>query len=76
VPASDAYALVVDHLTARYGSRTVLDGLSLRAARARLTAVLGPNGAGKTTRFVAAPACFGPAAGTVRASASAQGSSS
>jgi ABC-2 type transport system ATP-binding protein len=65
VPASDAYALVVDHLTARYGSRTVLDGLSLRAERALLTAVLGPNGAGKTTLVRCCTGLLKPAAGTV-----------
>ncbi len=31
------------------GGRPVLDGLSLTADRARITALLGPNGAGKTT---------------------------
>jgi ABC-2 type transport system ATP-binding protein len=66
VPASDAYALVVDHLTARYGSRTVLDGLSLRAERARLTVILGPNGAGKTTLVRCCTGLLKPAAGTVR----------
>jgi ABC-2 type transport system ATP-binding protein len=65
VPASDAYALVVDHLTARYGSRTVLDGLSLHAERARLTAVLGPNGAGKTTLVRCCTGLLRAAGGTV-----------
>ena len=50
---------------ARYGSRTVLDGLSLRAERARLTAVLGPNGAGKTTLVRCCTGLLRAAGGTV-----------
>lgn len=42
-------AVVVDGLVKRYGAVTALDGLSLIAPAAAVTAVLGPNGAGKTT---------------------------
>src|SRR5919107_1956399 len=38
----------VHALVKRYGDKTAVDGLDLRA-RAGVTAVLGPNGAGKTT---------------------------
>jgi ABC-2 type transport system ATP-binding protein len=41
--------VVTDHLTKRYGSRTVVDGLSFKVHRGEVYGFLGPNGAGKTT---------------------------
>ncbi|SEB15136.1 2-aminoethylphosphonate ABC transport system ATP-binding subunit PhnT [Paraburkholderia sartisoli] len=45
----------IDHLTVRFGSRTVLDDLSLTIRRGELLTVLGRSGCGKTTllRFIA-----------------------
>ena len=36
-------------LTARYGTRTVLHGIDLAAARGRILGIVGPNGSGKST---------------------------
>jgi iron complex transport system ATP-binding protein len=38
-----------DDLTLRYGSRTVVDGVSVTLRPARVTALVGPNGSGKST---------------------------
>ncbi|MCD6673951.1 MAG: ABC transporter ATP-binding protein [Burkholderiaceae bacterium] len=46
--SSDA-VLEVDDLVAGYGTTKVIQGLSLRVAAGRVTALLGGNGAGKTT---------------------------
>jgi len=45
----------IDHLTVRFGTRTVLDDLSLTIQRGELLTVLGRSGCGKTTllRFIA-----------------------
>jgi ABC-2 type transport system ATP-binding protein len=42
-------AVSIDGLVKRYGSRTILDGVSIGVARGEIVALLGPNGAGKTT---------------------------
>jgi ABC-2 type transport system ATP-binding protein len=59
-------ALEIDGLVKRYRGRTVVDGLSLTAATAAVTAVLGPNGAGKTTTIECCEGLRRPDAGTVR----------
>lgn len=46
--AGDA-AIVVEELTKRYSSNTVVDHLSFTVQRGEIFALLGPNGAGKTT---------------------------
>jgi 2-aminoethylphosphonate transport system ATP-binding protein len=45
----------IEHLTVRFGTRTVLDDLSLNIERGELLTVLGRSGCGKTTllRFIA-----------------------
>jgi len=39
----------IDHLTKRYGARTVVDNLNLQVDGGQVYALLGPNGAGKST---------------------------
>ncbi|MBR0459028.1 MAG: ABC transporter ATP-binding protein [Victivallales bacterium] len=41
--------LELQRIQAGYGSHVVLDGLSLRIAHGKITALLGPNGCGKST---------------------------
>ncbi|MEV0618959.1 zinc ABC transporter ATP-binding protein AztA [Nonomuraea sp. NPDC050404] len=52
-------AVVISDVTAGYGRRTVLRGLSARLPLSGVTAVVGPNGSGKST-------LLGVLAGTVR----------
>ncbi|MEM5421319.1 2-aminoethylphosphonate ABC transport system ATP-binding subunit PhnT [Paraburkholderia sp. BR14263] len=53
--ASGAAGVQIDHLSVRFGARTVLDDLSLTIRRGELLTVLGRSGCGKTTllRFIA-----------------------
>jgi branched-chain amino acid transport system ATP-binding protein len=57
--------LVVDSLVAGYGGVTALDGVSLTAAPASITAVLGANGAGKTTLLRVISGLVKPRAGAI-----------
>lgn len=47
--ADPASAVVVDHLTKRYGQLTAVDDVSFEVPGGQLLALLGPNGAGKST---------------------------
>src|SRR3954451_4445209 len=54
VPAADTRsdappALVVDHLSNRFGDRLAFDDLSFTVGQGEVFGFLGPNGAGKTT---------------------------
>ena len=53
--AAAAAGVEIEHLSVRYGARTVLDDLSLTVRRGELLTVLGRSGCGKTTllRFIA-----------------------
>ena len=61
---SDAL-LEVEALAAGYGEVQVLWGLSLAAARGRLTTLVGANGAGKTTTLRATLGTISPWSGRV-----------
>lgn len=60
VPILDVHGLVV-----RYGSRTAVEGVSLRIRRGEIFGLLGPNGAGKTSTLSAIEGLLKPADGTV-----------
>ena len=45
----DHPAVVLEHLTKRYGSFTALDDVSLTLSAGQIFGLIGPNGAGKTT---------------------------
>jgi ABC-2 type transport system ATP-binding protein len=62
-PDTDA-VVVTEHLTKRYGSRVVVDDLSLRIPRGRVYGFLGPNGAGKTTTLRMLVGLVRPTSGT------------
>ena len=59
-------AVVVHGLVKRYGSRAVVDGVSLSVAAGELVALLGPNGAGKTTTVEVVEGYRRPDGGRVR----------
>jgi len=52
-------------LTKRYGSKTAVDGLSLRVSRGEIFGFLGPNGAGKTTTILMLLGLTEPTAGRI-----------
>jgi ABC-2 type transport system ATP-binding protein len=53
-------------LTKRFGARTAVDGLDLRAGPRQIYGFLGPNGAGKTTTIRLLLGILSPDAGTVQ----------
>ena len=61
----DTPALAVDDLVAGYGGVIALDGVSISAGTAAITAVLGANGAGKTTLLRAISGMIKPRRGRV-----------
>jgi branched-chain amino acid transport system ATP-binding protein len=60
-----APALAVEELVAGYGGVVALDGVSISAGTAAITAVLGANGAGKTTLLRAISGMIRPRRGRV-----------
>ncbi len=59
-------AIVIEHLTKRYGRRVGIDGLSLEVPEGTLFGFLGPNGSGKTTTIRVLVGLLRPTAGTAR----------
>ena len=63
--AASVLPLSARDITVRFGSRTVLDGLSLDIARGCWTSIIGPNGCGKSTLLKTLAGLIEPAHGTV-----------
>src|SRR5580692_12149174 len=63
--ADESSTLVVEGLVAGYGGVIALDGVSISADAAAITAVLGANGAGKTTLLRAVSGMIRPRRGQV-----------
>jgi len=57
-------ALVVDHLTKRFGDRTAFSDVSFEVAPGEVFGFLGPNGAGKTTTVRTLGTLIAPTSGT------------
>jgi ABC-2 type transport system ATP-binding protein len=57
-------ALVVDHLTKRFGDRTAFSDVSFEVAKGEVFGFLGPNGAGKTTTVRTLGTLIAPTSGT------------
>ncbi|MSQ48287.1 MAG: ATP-binding cassette domain-containing protein [Deltaproteobacteria bacterium] len=55
----------VENLVARYGTRTILDGVSMTARRGEITVILGGSGCGKSTLLRHIVGLLTPAAGRV-----------
>jgi phospholipid/cholesterol/gamma-HCH transport system ATP-binding protein len=55
----------VENLVARYGTRTILDGVSCSARRGEITVILGGSGCGKTTLLRHIVGLLTPASGRV-----------
>jgi len=58
--------LSVEHLTAGYGAKTVLNGVSLHIPAGKITALIGPNGCGKSTLLKCFSRLVTPFSGEVR----------
>lgn len=63
--ASLAPLLKADHLVKVYGSKSVVNGLSLQVGKGEVVGLLGPNGAGKTTAFYMTIGLIKPDSGKV-----------
>jgi ABC-2 type transport system ATP-binding protein len=62
----DEPALVVEHLTKRFGERVAVDDVSFSVAVGEVFGFLGPNGAGKTTTVRILATLIAPTSGTAR----------
>jgi ABC-2 type transport system ATP-binding protein len=63
-PTTAEPALVVSHLTKRFGTRLAFDDVSFTVARGEVFGFLGPNGAGKTTMVRTLGTLLAPTSGS------------
>ncbi len=63
--AADGLLLTTDNLVKEYGSRRVVNGVSVSVKAGEIVGLLGPNGAGKTTTFNMVVGVVRPDAGHV-----------
>ena len=66
IAQSAEIALELDTVTKSFGTKTAVNGLSLRVARGEVLALLGPNGAGKTTTIEMCEGFLRPTSGNIR----------
>ena len=57
--------LEAQNIVAKYGTRTAVDGVSLRLSPGQITALIGPNGAGKSTLLRTLNGSLSPADGSI-----------
>lgn len=57
--------LRAENIQKKYGSRTVVNGISLQVEQGQIVGLLGPNGAGKTTSFYMIVGMIQPNAGNI-----------
>jgi ABC-2 type transport system ATP-binding protein len=62
----DATAIEFDDVVAGYGEFMILNNLSFKARRGKITLLLGPNGAGKSTLIHCTTGLAMPSGGTIR----------
>ncbi|MCL6409208.1 ATP-binding cassette domain-containing protein, partial [Dickeya dadantii] len=58
--------LTTQNLTAGYGDKRILDGLSLSLPAGKITALLGPNGCGKSTLLKCFAKLLTPESGVIQ----------
>jgi ABC-2 type transport system ATP-binding protein len=66
VPNNANNAIVVEHLTKRYGTTLAVDDIGFAAPAGATVGLLGGNGAGKTTTIALLLGILIPTAGTIR----------
>lgn len=64
-PRDEKSVLRTDNLVKIYGSRTVVDHVSIDVSQGEIVGLMGPNGAGKTTTFYIATGLVRPNAGRI-----------